>query len=543
MSRLLAVLLLLPSFAFAQGKAGMNCAFLVSCGEKYNKAQLHPLPKSFRDMDDYRKALVATGFDEENIVFLHDKTAQPERFLPEKDKIIRNLKLLLSAVEANDTLVVALNGHGLHFKGDRTSYFCPLDAKVTDKATMIPMDGEGGLFQLLKVCKAKRKLLIVGTCRSDPKETTPAETVDLDLLDPDEVPEGIVALYSCKAGQKTYFEEKGDRSFFFDHLVRAWQGEFHPGEDTVSLEAIFDKVRTKTSAAVRREYAEAQVPEVRRGYQGEWLVSRSGVRPKVDPRPVPMTAAGDPKGGDEKTFEIAKGVRMTFCWVPAGEAQLGSPKAEQDDLVKTYLDGKRPEWLDGETETARGKFMTKGLWLGKYEVQQSEWEGVMGENPSKFKGATLPVETVSWNDCKEFIGKCGVTGLTVKLPHEDEWEYACRGGKGNKQAFYWGNVLNGDKANHNGNHPYGTATKGDYKEKTTPVGTYKAQAPHPWGLCDMSGNVWEWCENLHTTTDSARVIRGGGWAFYARHCRSAVRNGSDPAVRDSRLGFRIALVP
>jgi len=406
MCRLVAGFLLLPAVAFAQVKAGTNYAVLVSCGEKYNEAQLKPLPKSHRDMADFRAALLATGFDAENVVFLHDRTDKPERLLPERDKILKQLKLVLDAAGERDTLVVALNGHGLDFKGDKTSYFCPLNAKVGDKTTLIPMDGDGGLFPLLKACKAKRKLLIVGACRNDPAAVTQAaEQIDLDLLDPDEAPEGVAALYSCKAGQKTYFDEKADRSFFFDHLVRAWQGEYHPGEATVSLEAIFDKVKAKTSAAVRDKYEEAQVPDVRREYRGEWLVSQAGARPMIEPRPTPMTASADLKGGDEKVFEIAKGVKMTFCWVPAGDAQLGSPKAEQDYVTKTFPDDKLLEHLDGESEAVRGKFKTNGFWLGKYEVRQLEWEGVMGDNPSNFKGANLPVEKVSWEDCQKFIGK------------------------------------------------------------------------------------------------------------------------------------------
>ena len=133
--------------------------------------------------------------------------------------------------------------------------------------------------------------------------------------------------------------------------------------------------------------------------------------------------------------------------------------------------------------------------------------------------------------------------MKVKLPHEDEWEYACRGGKGNTQPFYWGDELNGDKANCNGNDPFGTTTKGDYKEKTTPVGTYKDKAPRLWELCDMSGNVWEWCENLLTTEHSDRVVRGGGWSLSAWLCRSAGRFSYSPMARYNDIGFRLALVP
>lgn len=368
MCRLIVFVFALPAMALAQAKSGTNYAFLVSCGEKYNEAQLKPLPKSFRDMDDFRTALLATGFDAENVVFLHDRTDKPEKLLPEKDKIFRQLKLVLDAAGERDTLVVALNGHGLHFKGDKTSYFCPLNAKVGDKSTMIPMDGPGGLFPLLKACKAKRKLLIVGACRNDPAAVTQAaEQIDLDLLDPDEAPEGVAALYSCKAGQKTYFDEKADRSFFFDHLVRAWQGEYHPGDDKVSLEAIFDKVKAKTSAAVRDKYEEAQVPDVRREYQGEWLVSRSGARPKVEPRPAPMAdpAAGHADKvvgvwvvehavddlGQDFAVEFKKDKTLTVSWEVGGFqfTATGTYQIEGDALTTKLKDRTSP-FGDG-TET------------------------------------------------------------------------------------------------------------------------------------------------------------------------------------------------
>ncbi len=545
MCRLLAVLLLLPSLAFAQGKAGTNYAFLVSCGEKYNKAQLHPLPKSFRDVDDYRKALEATGFEADNIVFLHDGTDNPLRFIPEKAKILKELKLLLASVEANDTLIVALSGHGLHFTGDKTSYFCPLDAKVGDKATMIPMDGEGGLFPILKTCKAKRKLLVVGACRNDPvKATLAAEQVDLDLLDPDEVPEGIVALYSCKAGQKSYFEAQKDRSFFYDHLVRAWQGEYHPGEDKVSLEAIFDQVKTKTSAAVRREYAEAQVPEVRREYQGEWLVSRSGARPKVEPRPAPKpVAAADDKA---RTFDLGNGVKLVMVRIPAKGKKfvMGSPKEEE----------KRDDDEDEHDVTFGHDYS-----MGKYEVTQEQYEAITGKNPAKFTGAKNPVETVSWDEAKAFIAELNTKfkdqKVIFRLPSEAEWEYACRGGT--PTPFHFGKELNGKQANSNGKYPYGTTVEGPSLGKTTPVGGYAA---NDFGLHDMHGNVWEWCEDYkgpysaapkdgkaqavkQSNDNDVRVLRGGSWDGVAEFCRSANRNYYAPGFRYIYIGFRVAFSP
>ena len=231
-------------------------------------------------------------------------------------------------------------------------------------------------------------------------------------------------------------------------------------------------------------------------------------------KPMPKNVSGEPKPGEEREFEIAKGVKMRFCWVPAGKATLGSPAAEKG----RYED---------EKEHA---FETKGFWLGKYEVTQGEYEGVTGTNPSKFKGSKLPVESVSYTDCEAFIKKCGLKGL--KLPHEDEWEYACRGGTVKKQAFYVGDELTVKQANFE-----------NAKEQTTEVGSYEKEAPHPWKLCDMHGNVAEWCVNLYSIDSSARVIRGGYWDGRARCCRSAYRGRNVPTHRDYDLGFRLALVP
>ncbi len=254
-----------------------------------------------------------------------------------------------------------------------------------------------------------------------------------------------------------------------------------------------------------------QFPEVRRRYDGTWGIAISA----------------KPKAGEERDFEIAKGVNMRFCWIPVGKATLGSPVNE----------------FDHQEDESEHVFETKGFWLGKYEVTQDEWTGVMGagSNPSGFRGAKLPVERVSWEECQQFVRICQSKGWRAKLPHEDEWEYACRGGIGNARAYYWGGVLRGDKANHNGNFPCGTPMKGEWIQQSTIVGRYEKTAPHPWGLCDMSGNVWEWCENLYSFRGSDRVLRGGSWINDSKCCRSADRNWNVPTYRYPDVGFRIAL--
>jgi formylglycine-generating enzyme required for sulfatase activity len=175
-----------------------------------------------------------------------------------------------------------------------------------------------------------------------------------------------------------------------------------------------------------------------------------------------------PKPGEVREFEIAAGAKMKFCWVPAGQVQLGAPEHEVDYVIGRYFAGVRPGWMDAESAGKCGKFATKGFWLGKVAVTQAEWRAVMGNNPSWFakdaggaqKVAALdtgrfPVEQVSWSECAAFLKKLNDRGGAEKafgngrfvLPHENEWEYACRGGKGNATAFHFGSALDGKQAN------------------------------------------------------------------------------------------------
>ncbi len=224
-----------------------------------------------------------------------------------------------------------------------------------------------------------------------------------------------------------------------------------------------------------------------------------------------------PSDGEEREFHIAPHTKAIFCWVPAGKATLGSPESE----------GGR---FKDETEH---EFETKGFWMGKYPVTQLLWEIVMCADPSTFRGDNLPVEQVNWHHCQDFIRTCNIFGLNI--PHEDQWEYACRGGKGNKQPFYWGDFLSHDKANWDQTEIYGA---------TKEVGSYEKISPHPWGLCDMHGNVREWCENVHNVhlqEKMFRTVRGGGWKSPSIHCRSAYRGFSAPWYADSSTGFRLII--
>jgi formylglycine-generating enzyme required for sulfatase activity len=207
---------------------------------------------------------------------------------------------------------------------------------------------------------------------------------------------------------------------------------------------------------------------------------------------------------------------------------MGSPKDEKD--ARIYGAQNKVDF-----EPLLQKVVIKrGFYLGKYEVTQEQYQAVMGKNPSTSKiGSQLPVETVSWADAEKFCKLLSDNTRTIRLPREEEWEYACRAGA--TTPFHFGPKLNGDLANCDGRVPYPTGwKKGEYLGGTVAVGSYPANR---WGLCDMHGNVAEWCSDLGRN----RLFRGGSWLQPATECRAAVRFGRPVDTTLNWVGFRIAM--
>jgi formylglycine-generating enzyme required for sulfatase activity len=184
-------------------------------------------------------------------------------------------------------------------------------------------------------------------------------------------------------------------------------------------------------------------------------------------------------------------------------------------------------------------------YIAETEVTQELWETVMGDNPSHFKGGTLPVETVSWEDCQQFIKKLNeLTGMSFRLPTEAEWEYAARGGNQSKGYKYSGSDKIKNVAWFDGN-----SAKLTHNVKT--------KKPNELGIYDMSGNVWEWCQDWYKASydtvlqtnpqgpnsGTFRARRGGGWYYNARDCRVSNRANHTPSYRSFTLGLRLALSP
>ena len=223
------------------------------------------------------------------------------------------------------------------------------------------------------------------------------------------------------------------------------------------------------------------------------------------------------------TFTV-NGVSFDMIKVEGGTFQMGSNDSDAKDDEKPVH-----------------SVMVNSFYMGETEVTQVLWKAVMGSNPSFWKGDNLPVESVSWNDCQKFIRKLNQkTGRNFRLPTEAEWEYAARGGNQSNGYKYSGSSNIGSVAWYTDNS----------RGKTHAV---KGKSPNELGLYDMSGNVWEWCDDWYGNYSSAsqtnpkgdssgsdRVLRGGSWFSFARGCRVSNRYFSDPDGRSNSNGFRLA---
>ncbi|MEO0837246.1 MAG: formylglycine-generating enzyme family protein, partial [Cyanobacteria bacterium J06642_3] len=243
-----------------------------------------------------------------------------------------------------------------------------------------------------------------------------------------------------------------------------------------------------------------------------------------------------------------KEIELEMVLIPGGSFMMGTTDEEVERLVQEY----EQEWF--REEAPQHLVNVPSFCMGRFPITQGQWQAVanldkvdidLNSDPSEFKKDykeisrwQRPVERVSWEEAKEFCAR--LTRLTdgkrvYRLPTEAEWEYAARAGT--ETPFHFGETISTDLANYSGNLKYGKGVEGEYRGQTTPVGYFKVA--NNFGLSDMHGNVWEWCEDdWHKNYDGApkggsawvevesnlKVIRGGSWNSYPNDCRSAYRN-------------------
>ena len=511
------------------------------------------------------------------VIVMTNKASIPAHNPTTSDKILNQLAASCGRVRKEDTLIVFLAGHGVLFKkqpslpdGSRESYFCPEEANLNQLSSLVPMTR---VMDIVSKSPAERKLLIVDACRNEAEsDLFRSKGTDLGTvgLTPRTVPKGMLALFSCAETEKSVEHPDLQHGVFTYHIIKYLRGDgegrIYP-RDQVSLVELANYARRETSDFVYRKLNRDQSPVLKS-----------------------PTEVIDWSLGTLQRSLIVNSIDMKLRRIAVGEFMMGNEDSV-DNLMRLFPYAEK-SWFEDAAKQHRVR-ITKPFYLGQFEVTvgqfrkfvndtdykteaESDGKGGYGfdltdgtgeqdpkynwRNPGFPQEDDHPVVNVSWNDATQFCQWLSrKEGKTYRLPTEAEWEYACRAGETTRYSYGSdpeGLAAVGNVADATGTKKFGwkNAIRSDDGHLTTSaVGSFRENS---WGLYDMHGNVWEWCQDWYgdypsgtvsdptgPTTGSFRVNRGGGWSIDASSCRSAYRSGSSPGNRFNDLGFRVALVP
>ena len=447
-----------------------------------------------------------------------------------EEEMDRAVRQFTGSIEPGDVAFFHFSGHGVQIQGD--NYLIPVDFAETDEVgARYHSYSATELHDRIASKGAALKILTLDACRNNRFRSSSGGAQGLSAMAIGA--EGSYLALATAPGRVADDNPDGENGLFTGALLEALD------EEGLELDQVFRKVR----AAVSNASGGNQLPWTSSSVTGEfYFVPREGDAPsppgavsrpsqqpiqtarlEMPPRRSPVVEAPrSRRAGDIATANL-NGVPMEFAWIPPGEFEMGCSTG----------DGQ----CDGDEKPQHRVRITKGFEMGRYEVTQSQWEAVMGNNPSNFQGASLPVERVSWEDAQQFLTKLNAKGdgFRYRLPTEAEWEYAARAGSTEKQ---YGKL---DEIGWHG---------GNSAQETQPVGR---KAPNSWGLHDMLGNVLEWRQDWYSgsyygaspgadpagpTRGEGRTLRGGSWLGDSRNLRASVRDPLRPSVRHSIFGFR-----
>jgi formylglycine-generating enzyme required for sulfatase activity len=529
----------------AQAEKGKKHALLVGVRE-YDSSKFDTLKCTENDAEELARVLrEQAGFTVR--VLTSARGVKRKTDAPTAANLRAEIKALLAGKKRDDTVLVALAGHGMQAqvkeagKDADESFFCPSDAQFSDTRTLLSLSR---LVRDLDGCGAGVKLLLVDACRNEPGL---GRNANLDNLRP---PRGLAALFSCKSGERAFETDKLGKGHgvFFHHVIEGLKGEAKNKRGEVTWSRLAEYVTESVSEDVPRLIGGGakQTPEQKLNITG-----RSPV----------LIAPAKKMVVKDWSKEVTNSIGMKLMRIPRGTFTMGSPAGEKD---------RRPDEEQHEVE------ITKDFWLGIHAVTQKQYKDVMGFNPSYFSpdGAgkpgeehkysrpaggkssvsgkdtgDFPVENVSWDDALDFCRKLSALavetnrGRMYRLPTEAEWEYACRAATAT--AYHFGDSISDAQANYRGAGP-------------VKVGSYR---PNAFGLFDMHGNIQQWCSDRYSADyykksskkdpegatkgeyGNSRVLRGGSWNGDAAISRAARRNYMGHDFRYYSIGFRVVCVP
>ena len=474
-----------------------------------------------KDMELLASCLQKTGVPKENIILITDSSPLERR--PTGGNIRRQIEALTTLMAPDDQLIVAFSGHGVMVDGE--SYLCPGDTDLKDKKSLVSRDW---VFDKLEQCRAKHKVFIVDACRNEisfngGKSIGLIKTLE-DPIGADT--HGFILIASCDKKQFSWEHPDIQHGVFTYFFAQGLSGRAKNDEGYVTILGLFQYANSRTQEFVHRKYQVNQVPTFRQGGEmTDFALARIDNSVTTDsdseappPPPLNQFPTGKLKAGSRHVIKM-NNVEFAFRYCPPGSFIMGSPESEQ------YREKDEQQHL---------VTLSKGFWIMETEVTQKQWVAIMGDNPCENEEDELPVYDISWNDCQRFVKRCAAYGLTIQLPTEAQWEYACRAGT-------------------TGMHGAATYSLEDYVCRAAFLSNVAEEIPNAWGVYNMNGNAYEWCQDWYgeyprgkvtdptgPSTGRARVYRGGG-IFE----RSAGRSSDRPESLGNslkKLGFRCVKV-
>jgi formylglycine-generating enzyme required for sulfatase activity len=535
------------------------------------------------------------GFSADRVLLCGSEEGRKATKAVLRDILLHEVNDLQRARNA-DNLWFFFSGHGM------AEHLMTIDANPRDLAeTAISIHF---VAECLRNCKAKNIVLILDMCRDENHDPGRKSIAELEpalrqLAKGQEGQQGIVTFLSCSWGESSYeiaglgedknlgqgafthallegFRKHTTPKALENHLVkRISQLHQAAGKMRKQVPLIIPEPGWKYEEPILSHYAtildvsslkdlatDAELED--RDFEKAIRLWKQINEVAVDPadrrramnKIIDLTQRSHQTGSDKiKTelslFRVSLGdnLDLEMVRIPSGKFMMGSP----DDEIDRF-----------SNESPQHRVMVPEFFVGKYPITQAQWRAIaqqppvareLNPDPSSFKGDQLPVENVSWYEAVEFCQRLSKwTGQVYRLPSEAEWEYACRAGT--TTPFHFGNTISTEVANYDGNYTYGQGIKGPYREKTTVVGSFKVA--NAFGLYDMHGNVWEWCQDHYHDSytgapadgsawidsdakeDAHRMLRGGSWNNYPQFCRSACRYYYfNPDHHNDNIGFRV----
>lgn len=568
------LLLLLTQSSFSASKPNKKpdpptiYAFIVGI-ENY-RSGFRPLDDASDDayyLQQYLTSVDGMALPNANVKIITDTKAT-------KDNILLELQRLSDVAKENDLFIFYFSGHGT------PGHFVPFGNDGTNEYSFV---AHRDIRNILARCRAKNKLILSDACFSGEAAKASSDYIQRQYYKEMLATKGSLSMMASSKGDEMSLEAEGHQHGYFTyHLVEGMKGKADENKNgIITLLELFDYVRynvvkgtnyrqnptisdgydetmpvvfslenaEKTDIEVawkdaKQKNTETAYNQFIRNYPNSVLVDDA--REKIDNLKKANVINSVPPTTQVKSADFTEnhdGLGLKMVFVEGGSFKMGGYDYKPIHQV-----------------------IVSDFYIGKYEVTQREWRSVMGSDPPELAFNNCddcPVESVSWNDVQEFISKLNSkTGKKYRLQTEAEWEYAARGGSKSKNYRYAG--TSDDRSlyqyanfcDKNCEFTWKEEKQNDNYAETSPVGTFQ---PNELGIYDMSGNVFEWCNDWFDSNyyskakdsiienptgavlGSYRVYRGGAWAYNSEFCRVATRNCHTPSIRGYDLGFRVCL--